>query len=145
MQKNKNCMNFGVIINDKAVNGWCFKKINYLQPSSTFWSVNRETTCVFTWVIGALVINWQFTILFIRYSTFYSNKWINPIFSSKSLFFFSTQLLLKIPLFELNNCFLFHQTWAVDIRSIHEFLQLSHDLLESDNTITPSVYVFPAV
>ena len=39
------------------------------------------------------------------------------------LFFFSTQLLLKMPMFEFNNCFVFHRTWDVDVQSILEFLK----------------------
>ena len=36
--------------------------------------------------------------------------------SQAGVTFFSTQLLLKIPIFELNYCFEFHQTWAIDIQ-----------------------------
>ena len=60
------------------------------------------------------------------------------IFSSKSLFF-PTQLLLIIPVFELNVLFVFHQTWAINMQSILEFSQLIHDFLVNHNTVTPSV------
>ena len=65
----------------------------------------------------------------------------NPIFSSRSLFF-STQLSLKIPTFDLNNPFVFHQTGAVDMQSLLEFLQLIHDFLSSGNKVRCSIYVF---
>ena len=60
-------------------------------------------------------------------------------FSSRS-YFFSTQLLLKIPVFDLNNPFVFRRIWAVDIQSILEISQLIHDFLASDNTIRLSIY-----
>ena len=56
---------------------------------------------------------------------------MSTIFSSRSLFFFSTELLLKIPVFQLNNRFIFHGAWAVDIQSIVELLQLTYDFLTS--------------
>ena len=44
--------------------------------------------------------------------------------------------------FELNNCFVFHQTWAIDVQSILEFEQLIHDFLDSDNIVRWRVYIF---
>ena len=69
-------------------------------------------------------------------------SWINLL---KQEFIFLTQLLLKIPVFELNIPFVFHRTWAIDIQSILEFLQLIYDFLASNNTVIPFVYVFPIV
>ena len=51
------------------------------------------------------------------------NKWVNPIFSSRNLFF-SIKLLPNIPVFNLNNCFVFHRTWAVNIQSRLKILLL---------------------
>ena len=70
------------------------------------------------------------------------NEWVNRIFSSRR---FSTKLLLKIPVFELNNRFVFHQTWAIDIQSMHEFLQLIRYFLPYGNTVKSSVYIFPVI
>ena len=44
-------------------------------------------------------------------------KGVNSVISCWSLLF-STQLLLKIPVFELNNRFVFHGTFATDIVDI---------------------------
>ena len=49
----------------------------------------------------------------------FENKWINTISSSRSLVF-STEFLLKIPVFKLNNRFVFHRAWALDIKSVLE-------------------------
>ena len=57
--------------------------------------------------------------------------------------FFSVQLLLNIPVFELNVPFAFHWTRTVDVHSIVEFLQLTSDFPASDSTIGSSVYIFP--
>ena len=65
--------------------------------------------------------------------------------SQAGIFFFSTQFLLKMLAFELNNGFVFYGTLAVNMQSILEFLQLIHDCLASDNTIRSFVYIFPAV
>ena len=75
-----------------------------------------------------------------NYSQFLK-KWVNWIFWSKRLFF-STQLLLKIPVFDLNNRFVFYRTLAVVIQSKFKFLNLTHDFLASSNTVTSSVYKF---
>ena len=72
------------------------------------------------------------------------NKWVNSIFSTSSLFF-STQLPLKIPVFQLNNLLLFHRTWAIDIQSILEFLQLIHDFLDNGNIFRSRIYIFSVV
>ena len=48
--------------------------------------------------------------------------------------FFATQVLLRIPLFELNNRFVFHRTLAVHIQSKLEFLLFGYDFLTSNNT-----------
>ena len=53
--------------------------------------------------------------------------------------------MLKIPVFELNDRFVFHQTCAVAIQSILEFLLLIHDLLISCNKVRSFVYVFLVV
>ena len=45
-------------------------------------------------------------------------------------------------MFELNNRFVFHWTWTVDIQLIIELLQLIHDFLTSGNKITSYVYTF---
>ena len=63
------------------------------------------------------------------------NKWVNSILTSRSFFFFLIQLLLKIPLIELSNRFVFHRSWAVGIQSIFKFLQLIHDFLANTNSI----------
>ena len=62
-----------------------------------------------------------------------------------SLFFFSTQFLLKIPVFELNNRIEFQRTRAVDIHSIVDLLHLIHDFLTYGNTVRSSVYIFLVV
>ena len=67
------------------------------------------------------------------------NKWVYSIFSNRSLFF-SAQLRLNIPVFELNNCFVFRQNW--DIQSILEFLQLIRDFLTSGIKVRSFVYKF---
>ena len=53
--------------------------------------------------------------------------------------------MLKIPAFELNVPFVFHRTRAIDVQLILKFLQLIHDFLASNSTVTPSVYTFPVV
>ena len=58
---------------------------------------------------------------------------------------FSTEFLLKIPVFELNNRLAFHRTRAVDIQLIIELLQLTHDFLISGNKVRSSVYIFIVV
>ena len=60
----------------------------------------------------------------------------------KQEFIFSTQLLLKISVFELNIRFVFHRTCTVDIQSIVELLQLIPDFLTSDNKVKLPVYIF---
>ena len=62
--------------------------------------------------------------------------------SKAGVYVFSTQLLHKIPVFELNNRFVFYRTWIVDIQSILVFLQPIHDFMSSDNTVTSSIYIF---
>ena len=58
----------------------------------------------------------------LKINKIYSLK-INALFqSSQGGIFFSTQLLLKIPEFELNIRFVFHRIRALDIQSIVEFL-----------------------
>ena len=66
-------------------------------------------------------------------------------FSQAGVFiFFSTQFLLRIPIFELNIPFMHYRTIALDIQSLLEFLQLIHNFLPSNITLTPSVYMhFP--
>ena len=49
--------------------------------------------------------------------------------------------LLKIRVFVIKNHFVFHRVWALDMQSIVEFLQLSHDFLTSGNKIRSSVYI----
>ena len=57
----------------------------------------------------------------------------------------STQLLVKIPAFKLNNRFVFHRVRAVDTQSMLEILRLIHDFLLGDNIVTSSVYILFAV
>ena len=67
-------------------------------------------------------------------------------FSSRKtiqFFNFSTQLLLKIPAFELKNRFIFHQIWAADIELILGFLKVIHDFLACSSTVRSPVYIFP--
>ena len=42
-------------------------------------------------------------------------SWFNLL--KQNFIFFSTQLLLKMPVFAFNNRFVFHQAWAMDIQS----------------------------
>ena len=91
-----------------------------------------------TWIVPIilLLLCWFYFI--------YSLKWVDWIFSNRSLFF-STQLHLKIPVFKFINLFLFHPTWAADVQARLDFLQLLYDFLASKNTFTSSVYIFPVV
>ena len=41
-----------------------------------------------------------------------------------------------------NYRFVFNRTWAIDVRSIIEFVQLVHDFLISGEKVRPSVYTF---
>ena len=50
------------------------------------------------------------------------SHWPSHTWGQLSLFLQPTTNLLKFPVFELNNCFVFYRTWAVDIQSILEFL-----------------------
>ena len=47
----------------------------------------------------------------------------------------STQLLVKMPVLEINNRFVLHRTSAVEIQSILKFLQLIHDYLASGDCL----------
>ena len=58
----------------------------------------------------------------------------------KQQFIFLTQLLLKIPVFDLNMLFVFHRTSAIDIQSEVEFLLPIHYFLASGKLIRLSVY-----
>ena len=69
-------------------------------------------------------------------------SWFNLL---KQELIFSTQFLLKIPVFELNNHLVFHWTWAVDMQSIIELLQLIHNFLTSGNKVRSSVRIFLVV
>ena len=77
---------------------------------------------------------------------FYPFK-INELIQSSQAgeFFFSTQLLLKITVFEFNNRFLFHITLPVAMQSKVEFLKLIHDFLTSGNIVRSRVYIFYVV
>ena len=55
------------------------------------------------------------------------------------------QIKLKIPVFDLNNCFVCHWTSAVDVQSIIKLLQLIHNLLTSGNKVRSSVSIFLVV
>ena len=70
---------------------------------------------------------------------------IELIKSSQDGIGFSTQLLLKIAMFELNYRFLSYRTWAAYMQSILEILLLIHDFLASGNTIWLSGFVTPNV
>ena len=60
--------------------------------------------------------------------------------------FFSTQLLLKVLLFELNkNHFVFNRTKTVDMQSIVGLLQIIHDFLISGDKVISSVCIFLVV
>ena len=74
----------------------------------------------------------------------FSLKINEPIQSFQAgVYFF--QLLLKIPMIQLNNRFEFHRFWALDIQSILEVLQITHDFLASGNKVRSSVYIFHVV
>ena len=75
----------------------------------------------------------------------YSLKLNDLLHLFKQEFVFLNQLLLKKQVFELNNHFLFHRTWVVDIQSTLKFLLLIHDFLKSDNTIKSPIYISLAV
>ena len=60
--------------------------------------------------------------------------------SSHAGIYFSTQLLLKILVYELNNSFAFHQICDVDKKSKHEILRHIYDFLTSGNKIRSFVY-----
>ena len=62
--------------------------------------------------------------------------------SSRAGVYFFNSLPLKIPVFELNNIFVFHRTKDVNIQSIVKLLQLIYDFLTSDNKVRSSVYIF---
>ena len=71
---------------------------------------------------------------------------INKLFQLlKQEFTFFKSLLLNLPVFQLNNRFVFHRTSAVNLQSILKFLQPIYNVLASDNTCRSSVYIFPAV
>ena len=62
----------------------------------------------------------------------------------KQGFIFSTQILLNISVFELNNRFDFRQRVTSDVQSILEFWQLIHDFLACGNSINRlSLHTFP--
>ena len=84
-------------------------------------------------------------MLKVKYLDSYSFKINGLIQSSQAGGFFSTQLLLKISVFELNNRFVFHGTSIVDIQPIPDFLQLILGSLASCNTFRSSTYKFPVV
>ena len=68
-------------------------------------------------------------------------KQVSSIFSTRSSFF-STQLLLKTPMLELNNRLVFHRTWIVHIQSILEFLRLTDSFLVSDYTVIHRLSIY---
>ena len=70
---------------------------------------------------------------------------INAVRFSVSALFFSTQLLLKIPVFELNNRFVFYRTCAVDIQSIVKISQSILYFLTSSDKVASSMNTFFAV
>ena len=97
--------------------------------------------------------NWYFCFVLFLNTIWIQNKFfkyslnINEflIFSSRNLFFFSTQLQLKIPMFELNHRFVFNRILTVDIQSIIEFLQLVHDYLVCGIKVRSPVYMYRVV
>ena len=63
-------------------------------------------------------------------------------FSIASLFFFSTYRLLKIIVFVLNNLFVFHRTWAIDIQWITTN-QSTYHIHENHNNVVNYDFAIP--
>ena len=65
------------------------------------------------------------------------------IYLLEQAFIYSTQLLIKVPVFKFNICFVFHRISGVAIHWVLEFLQIILDFLGSENTVRLSIYLCP--
>ena len=86
-------------------------------------SIFRDCFCIRTVNAAYNIFNRGYTVAIIETYInviLFWNKWVNSIFSSKC-FLFSYQLLLTIPVYELNNRLAFLRTWAIDVQSVSGF------------------------
>ena len=109
--------------------------VSYKTTKKNQLNIKKYTILNLSWTsLWSLILN-----LFV-WATTCSLK-INEIISSfqAGVWFFWTQLRLKIPVFELNNLFAFHLAWPADIQSILAFLHFIHDFTASVNIVRSPV------